>query len=184
LVDAGIVLGPEPLSSYSARSHCPISRNHGLGPGCRDVRDWPDLRGPCWPLPTNAARGVLSRALDGRARSLLLVFHPARVPNTFPRVSDIDGSPAAILKELSDERTLSPWRDKLPSATSRHIPPTACRASTQVRATVPGSALLIQRRRLPVAAYESQAISKQSKPRQQPMSSSSVLYGGAKIDQP
>jgi hypothetical protein len=37
-----------------------------------------------------------------------LVFRPARVPNTFPRVSGIDGSLAAILYELSDERTLSP----------------------------------------------------------------------------
>jgi hypothetical protein len=36
-----------------------------------------------------------SRSFSKVDRSL--VFRPARVPNTFPRVSGIDGSPAAIL---------------------------------------------------------------------------------------
>ena len=94
--------------------------------------------------------GSFSRSFLKVERSL--VFRPARVPNTFPRVPGIDGSPAAILYELSDERTLSPWRDKLPFATSRQtLRVRLAKVNVQAQATVPGSAVLIQRRRLPVA---------------------------------
>ena len=87
--------------------------------------------------------GSFSRSFAPVGRSPVLL--PAQAPDTFPQVSGIDGSPAAILQERSDECTLSPCFDKLAFAASRQR--SAYRGQRSGAPTVPFKRSLFQRTR-------------------------------------